>query len=151
MNLLYTFWSFLTGISLIVQTGINGKLKNVTSNPIFSALASFTVGTITLFLAFIIGIKLNLLSAPTWEVLKQTRFWMWTGGVIGALYVLAGVVIPGKIGFSNFFCLLLAGQLITSVIADHFGWFGNPIQPISLFRILGIALMIIGVILIQKN
>ncbi|WP_324823280.1 DMT family transporter [Sinanaerobacter sp. ZZT-01] len=151
MNLFYSLWSFLTGISLIIQIGINGRLKDVTGNSVFSALTSFAVGTLTLLIALIIGIKCNRLTFPSWEILKQTSFWMWSGGIIGAFYVFAGVIIPGKIGFSNFFTLLLSAQLITSVIADHFGWFGNPVQPISFLRVLGIAFMIVGVFFIQKN
>lgn len=151
MNVLYSLWSLITGISLIAQTGINGKLKNATANPIFAALVNFAVGTLTLLLTLLIGVKLHYLTFPSWEVLKQTQFWMWSGGIIGALYVFAAVVIPGKIGFSNFFCLLVAGQLITSVIADHFGWFGNPIHPVNFVRVLGILFMILGVFLIQKH
>ncbi len=151
MNLLYSLWSFFTGITLIIQTGINGRLKTATGNPIFASLASFAVGTITLFIALVVGVKLNRLTFPTWEILKQTHYWMWSGGIIGAVYVLAGVVLPGKIGFSGFFSLLIAGQLIASVVADHFGWFGNAVHPVSLFRIIGIVLMILGVFFIQKN
>jgi len=46
--------------------------------------------------------------------------------------------------------LFLAGQVIASIIIDHFGLFGITVQPASLPRLLGALLIIIGVTVVQR-
>ncbi|MBT3184816.1 MAG: EamA-like transporter family protein, partial [Nitrospina sp.] len=38
-----------------------------------------------------------------------------------------------------------------SVLMDHFGWFGFPIQKMSEARLLGILLLVGGFLLIRKH
>jgi transporter family-2 protein len=45
--------------------------------------------------------------------------------------------------------LILAGQMFASLLLDHFGWLGYPLQPISLGRIAGVVLVCGGVWLIR--
>jgi transporter family-2 protein len=56
-----------------------------------------------------------------------------------------------KIGAANALGFVIAGQLLGAVILDHFGWIGFPVKEISWTRILGIAVMILGVYLVQKK
>jgi bacterial/archaeal transporter family-2 protein len=46
--------------------------------------------------------------------------------------------------------LFLAGQVIASMMIDQFGWFGVPVQQASIPRILGAALIIVGVAMVQR-
>jgi transporter family-2 protein len=45
----------------------------------------------------------------------------------------------------------LSGQLIISVIAGHFGWFGMPVEPVTIKRLFGVMAMIIGIIMINRK
>jgi len=45
--------------------------------------------------------------------------------------------------------LIVAGQMMTSVVLDHFGWLGYQIHPISVVRILGVFLLLGGVVLVR--
>jgi transporter family-2 protein len=49
------------------------------------------------------------------------------------------------------FAFLLGGQMLASLILDHFGIFGYPVQPISLWRVVGVLLLCAGVLLIKNN
>nr|WP_209329807.1 DMT family transporter [Lunatimonas salinarum] len=40
--------------------------------------------------------------------------------------------------------------MIFAGLASHFGWFGLPVEPITLRKIMGIALMIFSVSLIKS-
>jgi transporter family-2 protein len=46
---------------------------------------------------------------------------------------------------------MVAGQLIISLVLDHFGAFGVPRSPVNLGRIAGVALVIAGVILVRRS
>jgi len=45
----------------------------------------------------------------------------------------------------------IAGQLSMSVVVDHFGWLGVERQEITLVRVIGIALLALGVLLIVRD
>ncbi|MBT3415854.1 MAG: hypothetical protein HN426_11930, partial [Nitrospina sp.] len=77
--------------------------------------------------------------------------WAWGGGLIGAAVVLGSILAGPKIGALALVGLLLTGQLVASVLMDHFGWFGFPIQKMSEARLLGILLLVGGFLLIRKH
>jgi len=47
--------------------------------------------------------------------------------------------------------LMVAGQLLISLVLDHFGALGVPRAPISLTRVAGVALVIAGVVLVRRG
>lgn len=55
-----------------------------------------------------------------------------------------------KIGPGLTFGLVVAGQLITSMVIEHFQIMGTPHQPISVGRIVGVLLIVGGVIAVKK-
>ncbi|MNT74100.1 hypothetical protein D3C72_2128810 [compost metagenome] len=61
---------------------------------------------------------------------------------------MALVLLP-KLGASGFMALALAGQVVASMLLDHFGWFGLVERHVSLPKVLGALLLIAGVVLIQ--
>jgi transporter family-2 protein len=58
-------------------------------------------------------------------------------------------VVP-RFGVALTFSLLIAGQMIATLPIDHFGFLGTPVREINLPRLLGVALVILGVILIRR-
>jgi transporter family-2 protein len=74
----------------------------------------------------------------------------WSGGIIGALYVLAAVVLAPRLGAGTLVAAVVAGQMITSLVLDHYGLIGFPVHPLSAVRFIGAALIIMGVVLIQR-
>ena len=45
---------------------------------------------------------------------------------------------------------LVAGQMVASVLLDHFGWVGYTGRPISFARLFGIVCMVVGIYFVQK-
>lgn len=151
MNLFYLLLSLLLGATAILQTGINSQLRQAAGSPTFASLINFTVGGLSLLLLFCLRLALHTETLPAGSALRQTSWWMWTGGLIGAATVFFNSFVPAKIGFANFFCLMIAGQLAASVLFDHFGLMGNATHPVNLPRLLGVGCLILGAVLIQKN
>lgn len=128
------------------QAAINNKLAGYVESPILSAFISFAVGTLALFLYILAtGIPLgNLLNA------KNAPLIAWIGGILGAFFVASTVVLVPRIGVALTFSLIIAGQMLITLVIDHFGWLGVPEKPISILRVLGVTLITIGVVLIRK-
>ncbi len=111
-----------------------------------------------LFISFCIGTLLLFLSSLTAKVslafickgFYQAPWWIWTGGVLGAFYLWLAIVLAPRLGATVLVGLIVAGQLIASLFLDHYGLLGFPHQPITLWRALGVALLILGVILIRR-
>jgi transporter family-2 protein len=73
------------------------------------------------------------------------------GGIGGATVVAVSLVAVRPLGAGGVVALLVAGQLVISVIADHYGWFGLQHIAIGIGRVAGIALVIGGTVLITRT
>jgi bacterial/archaeal transporter family-2 protein len=134
------------GVLLPVQAGVNAQLRASVGSPVIVALVSFVVGTAGLAAATVVVRAPHALRAA-WI---GSPWWYWVGGLIGALYVLASIVLAPRLGAATLVAAIVAGQMIASLFLDQYGLVGFPIHPITGFRVLGAALVIAGVILVQR-
>ena len=72
------------------------------------------------------------------------------GGLFMAFYLLSITFIAPKFGVGNAVFFVLLGQIASAAAIDHFGLFGADRASIGGMRILGIALMAVGVFLARK-
>lgn len=151
MNIIYSAVSFLIGSATTVQSGMNGQMKLATGNTVFASFTNFIVGTAALAAVLVFVAVRGIYRLPTAPMLRETKWWMWMGGPIGVLYIMSLVVMPLLIGYASFFSMLVAGQLISSVAADHTGWLGIPVQRIDKTRLLGVVLLFAGAVIIQHT
>jgi bacterial/archaeal transporter family-2 protein len=147
MKIQYYVLSILAGVAVAFQTGVNSQLRTDTNNPVLTALISFGVGTIALVILYFSFFK----QSPTFPAGHTFQWWTFTGGLLGVLYVTGVVIAAPRIGAANALAFIVAGQFITAIIIDHYGWMRLPITPISLYRLAGIGCLLLGVYLIQKK
>jgi transporter family-2 protein len=134
------------GCLLPVQTGVNAELRASLGNPIATALVSFGVGIVGLLIA-VVWLRIPVPLAEAWS---QSAWWQWSGGLMGAVYIAAVVVLGPRLGAGALIAAVVGGQMVASLVLDHFGWIGFPEHPISGLRLLGAALVMLGVALIQR-
>jgi transporter family-2 protein len=146
MNLLMGF-AFGAGSLLAVQATVNARLGKELANPALATLISFLVGTlgILLYLAITRPAMLTMAEAT------RTPGWAWLGGLLGALYVGATIVLTPRIGVAAMSGLSVAGQMCMSIVLDHFGLLGLTRHPVSALRILGAVLLVVGAALINSS
>lgn len=145
----------LSSIILIISIVIVGGLV-AAQGPIFARMAIHAGGSLpAAFIAFALGLIfitiINLLfgsSLPRLENLQQAPFWVWFGGIIGAIMVLLSIYAVPKIGVAAYMSAAICGQLIAAIIFDHFGLFGLVANPINGLKITGVCLMLLGLSLI---
>ena len=87
--------------------------------------------------------------APSAAQFRQTEWWNWVGGPLGALIVLAGAALVSELGAALFIALVVGGQLLCSLLLDHYALLGLKEQPITPGRVLGAALVVAGVVCIK--
>ena len=56
-----------------------------------------------------------------------------------------------RLGVASTITLMIAGQLVLSLILDHFGWLGFSRQPISSERLIGALLVFCGMVLALRH
>ena len=149
MRYLLLLIPILVGMGVVVQAGANTQLRYVLQNPFLAGLISLTVATLTLIL-------INLLLRTDFSVLstqniQRTQWWMWTGGLVGASFILSVVLVAPEIGPTRLFSLIIASQLIFSLVVDHYGWMGFAEQPITLKQLAGVTLLVVGAFLVQAE
>ena len=145
-NYFFIILAIAAGLMMPTQAAINNKLAGYVESPILAALISFAVGTIALFFyTLAAGIPLGNLAAA-----KNAPLVAWAGGILGAFFVASTVVLVPRLGVALTFSLIIAGQMLITLVIDHFGLLGVPVKEISIPRLVGVSLIIVGVILIRK-
>ncbi len=128
------------------QATVNSKLAGFVGSPISAAFISFAVGTVALFVYMILtGVPLSNMAAA-----KDAPLVVWIGGFLGAFFVSVMATVVPRIGVALAFSLAIGGQMLVTLLIDHFGWLGVPEKPINIYRVFGAALITVGVILIRK-
>ncbi len=140
---LYLAFALAAGAVLPLQAGINAVLARSVGGPIAAALVSFAVGTLALAAVAAAAAR------PSAEKLGGVPWWVWVGGLLGAFYVVGSIVTAPRLGAVVFVAAVLAGQSLSSLVADHFGWVGFAEHPISPGRIAGLVLVAAGVALVR--
>ena len=74
----------------------------------------------------------------------------WLGGALGAAYAVTVVVLARELGAVTLTALVVTGQLLCSVVLDHFGVLGFEVHVASAGRLLGCGLLLTGIALIWK-
>lgn len=135
----------IAGAVVPFQSAINANLSRGLGHPLWATLASLMVSILVL-LPVIIALRLPL---PSLGFISKAPLWMWAGGAFGVCFIALALMLLPKLGASGFIALALTGQVVASLLLDHFGWFGLAERPLNLSKLLGAVLLIAGVGLIH--
>ena len=141
----YYLFAVAAGAMLPFQFGINAVLARYVEGAARASLVSFAVGT----LALLVAVLLCFRGAPSLAKAGAAPWWVWIGGLLGAFYVLGSVVTAPRLGAAALVALILAGQAVASLTVDHFGLVGFQENPVTPGRLLGLALVALGVVLVR--
>jgi len=132
------------GIAVAIQPSINARLAQKTGF-LEAATISFAVGTLALLLV-------SLLSGQgSFRRIVEVPWWQLSGGFFGAFFVTMTIVGVPRIGTTAVLALTIASQLMAGMVMDHYGVFGMRGIPVDGKRIIGVALLLIGVFLVCKR
>jgi transporter family-2 protein len=133
------------GVSFILQQAMNVSLRHALGSAAWAGFVSYLGGTLCMLL-FVLALRE---AWPQQGAMARADWWAWTGGFFGAVYIVISIFLVPRLGAAAFIALLIAGQMIASLVLDHFGLFGIPRNPADVTRIVGAALLVAGVVLMR--
>lgn len=136
-------YALLAGAALPLQASINYQLKLLVGSPFLAVAISFMVGLLALTTSVI------LIRVPMPRHVFPAPWWIWTGGLLGAFFLVATVLVTPRLGAATSFSLFVAGQMAASLVLDRFGLFGLSVHTISAGRVGGAALLVAGVVMLR--
>ena len=143
-----TLWILLAtgaGACIALQAAANGSLRTSLADARYAAFFSIC-GTILTAVIVMLAIRP---SPPGLATMRATPWWNWIGGPLGALIVLSGAALAPRLGAAAFIASVVAGQLLCSLLLDHFGLMNLPQQDLTSGRIIGAVMVFAGVLLVK--
>jgi transporter family-2 protein len=147
---LFVLAAAVSAMVIPLQAIINGRLGQTVANPLLASLISFLAGTVVLTVIL-------FATTPGLPALPKDLGWtdippyLFLGGVLGAVFVTAVLMLVPRIGAANVLAAGITGQLVMALIVDHFAILGVPQSSVSLTKIGGCLLLIGGMLLIQRG
>lgn len=132
------------GISVALQQVLNANLRFTLESPWWAGFVSYFVGTMMMLIAGLVT------GAPQLGKAAQAPLPTWFGGVFGAIFIGIATLMVPRLGAATVLALIVVGQMLGALLFDHFGLLGLQQQPITLTRLLGVALLIAGVMLVRR-
>ena len=131
----------VAGAVVGVQRALNGQINEHSHQSFTTSLLNFITGTTFLVILILVGVALgkNELSP-----LPAGPWWIYTGGVIGVIYIAFTSTIVQHLGVLTFTLFSVGGQLAGSLIIDLV----SPTDGVSVsaYLVTGLAMTYIGVI-----
>ena len=138
--------ALVAGALVTIQTGSNARLKEALGHPLPAVVVSSLIGVVLLAAA----IAVMRVPLPSVGRAISAPWTAWLGGLLGAAYAVTVVVLARELGAATLTALVVTGQLICSVVLDHYGLLGFEIRSIGIGRLVGCALLLAGTFLIWR-
>lgn len=138
--------AIVIGTMMPLQAGLNAELTRNLMHPVLGAFVSLVIGAIAIgsVLVFTDGFaNIRRLSiAPPH---------LFLGGILSAVFVTSSMFLIPKMGATGMIAAFITGQLIGSIIIDHFGFLGVPVNTINITRVIGVILLSLGAFLVLRK
>lgn len=142
MKIVFAALAIAAGVAAAMQAATNAGLSR--SAGLGPALVANTVivliGAIGLWAAM--GAKTTFFPAGT-------SWTLYLGGLFGFMIIASLAFVFPKIGAAYAVALMIGGQCVAALIVDHFGLMGMPRDPLTIQRVIGVALVAAGAVVIR--
>ena len=135
------FLGVVTGALGGIQRAMNGEINEYSHQSFTTSLLNFIMGTtflVVLLIVMILAKRIELVPLPSGP------WWIYTGGVIGVIYIAFSSTIVQHLGVLNFTLFSVGGQLVGSLAIDVL--YPTDGVQISAYLISGIVMTYLGVI-----
>lgn len=141
LSMIAVFMGCIAGAVVGVQRALNGQINEYSHQSFTTSLLNFITGTTFLALLILVGVATN---RTHFVALPAGPWWIYTGGVIGVIYIAFTSTIVQHLGVLTFTLFSVGGQLVGSLIID----FVSPTDgvDISAYLVTGIVMTYAGVI-----
>ena len=131
----------IAGAIVGVQRALNGQINEYSHQSFTTSLLNFATGTAFLSLLIVVGL---IVGRTELSPLPSGPWWIYTGGVIGVIYIAFTSTIVQHLGVLTFTLFSVGGQLVGSLVIDLV----SPTKGVSVsaYLVTGIVMTYAGVI-----
>jgi len=131
----------IAGAIVGIQRALNGQINEYSKQSFTTSLLNFMTGTAFLLVLIVTGL---ILGKNELSPLPSGPWWIYTGGVIGVIYIAFTSTIVQHLGVLTFTLFSVGGQLVGSLIIDLV----SPTEGVSVsaYLITGIVMTYAGVV-----
>lgn len=140
LSLWAVLFGTLAGSIVGFQRALNGQINESTGQSFTTSLLNFFMGTSFLVLFLGIGVLINRSELVP---LPAGPWWIYTGGLIGVIYIAFTSTIVQHLGVLTFTLISVGGQLVGALLIDIVSPTGGA--QVSVYLIAGILMTYIGV------
>ena len=140
-NSVFILASLFMGSMLSVYLPMNSAVSRYLGSPITANITFFLIALIFAVIIFLVWGEFE-----TIKKINKVPYWLYLSGAVSAVMVLGTTYLIPKVGIRQFFILVVSGQLICAIIMSHFAFLGTPRDPISIKKLFGAVLVILGAI-----
>jgi len=140
LSLWAVLFGCVAGAIVGVQRALNGRINESTNQSFATSLLNFIMGTTFLVIFLAIGMLINRADVVA---LPAGPWWIYTGGVIGVIYIAFTSTIVQHLGVLTFTLISVGGQLVGSLLIDLY----SPTDgvQVSAYLVTGIVMTLLGV------
>ena len=142
MKIVFAALAIAAGVAAALQAAINAALSKSTG--LGPALIINTV----VVLIGAIGLW-AVMGAKTTFFPAGTSWMLYLGGVFGFVIIASLAFVFPKIGAAYAVALMIGGQCVAALLVDHFGLMGMPHEPLTILRVIGVALIAAGAAVVR--
>ena len=131
----------IAGAIVGIQRALNGQINEYSHQSFTTSLLNFITGTSFLLILIVAGL---IVGSNELSPLPSGPWWIYTGGVIGVIYIAFTSTIVQHLGVLTFTLFSVGGQLVGSLIIDLV----SPTDGVSVsaYLVTGIVMTYAGVI-----
>ena len=146
MGVVWSLLGIVSGMVIALQGPINAQLARALGSPIAAAAVSFLAGTLVLAVITLAtvqaqGVAIAWRAPPPWM--------LFAGGCLGAIFVTCALILTPELGAAATMAFIVAGQLLAGLILDRLGYFDLVVRELTLGRVAGAVLLVIGALMIR--
>jgi bacterial/archaeal transporter family-2 protein len=141
----YAVWAFAAGALIPLMAILNAGLARAVGGPVQATVVLLTTGLV----ASLVVAAATTVRVPELQAVTRIPPICFAGGIIVGFYVLSITFLAPRFGVGNAILFAVTAQLISSAVIDHFALAGAALRPVTAMRVLGLAIVIIGLILTQ--
>jgi transporter family-2 protein len=165
--------AFLAGACIAIQAAMNAQLGQIFHNSLLAtSYAFFTSFLLVTAIILYCSVTEHVITQPlkvehsaveqdiskhrviTWPLskdIKQVPWYLWLSFVFSVIGVGSFYFLIPKIGVGSVMSYALTGQIIIAMLISHFGLFDSPAKMLSLSKLIGTLLLVVGIILINRE
>lgn len=136
---------FVVGVSIPLMAALNGGLGRQIASPYAATFILFCVGLVLSF-----GLMMANGGFPALDKFRGVPPYAYVGAVVVVSYIASITWAGPRIGVGNAVFFVLLGQVVAAAAVDHFALLSAAPALVTPRRLMGIAVMALGVYLARK-